>query len=362
MFDPEAFFKNFSKTVVYLDRARVFNLFCKVSERIGEFIRSDGYYQQIISDIQRVAKRAALFEFDTTSYQAVLDYASESLFETDLYYPPTMPFDPVFLLDPISLGIFFDCSDYGPVSEELTAEEQQFVLRSGDVLRQSIKSYVLRRGSFISFCSASQNEVLGWVLSVTQFALINPTPNSKTWSTIIGFPRVIYTVGDDFREVFDVDKASIERLQGDAFDSASQLYKATYTSITKDLCTAFEQLEYIDLPRHHIIEERRILTPREERQQQAGKKIPRYDMLNKYRLVTPESIRKIYKVDEAENAGERRAITPHGKRGYTRYLQSSRFVNKRWQRIRVRPSWVGNDTWDYGKLRYRVVKPITADQ
>lgn len=82
--------------------------------------------------------------------------------------------------------------------------------------------------------------------------------------------------------------------------------------------------------------------------------------------------RPVYRVLRARHVRERMGTSlpgasgtgvrrPHERRGHWRLLRAERFVNKRGQRVWVRPSWVGPVESRRGNRRYRVVLDIAKE-
>lgn len=123
------------------------------------------------------------------------------------------------------------------------------------------------------------------------------------------------------------------------FDSLSKMISGPIIGI----------LEYIDLPRAHLIEER----PRKEREP-GSKKIPRPADRPRMILIAPEDVTTVYSHSKSESE-KLRSMRPHARRGYSKLLLHERYKEKRGQRIRVRPCWVGPGEWENNGKRYRII-------
>jgi len=348
-------------------QTQMYNTFCKLAETFDpQTLDPNREFHELLLDLRRLATEGAVFTFDQQDYTTALASAVEDLGPADWFYPPAMPFQTTLLLDPFSIVGFSQVQDYVAGVEGLNTEEVS-ALQHGFPEQLENTNFVLRRGVVTSFTAAnSKDGMSGAYLAVADFTILTPTADSKFWKMILSFPRMlVFELGSFDKPKIDITPSEYDRIKHLPVQETDlgAIYLNLYRTLSRELSTGLEQLAYIDLPRHHVIQERPIQSPRDIRRQTAGVKLPRYDRIPKYRLIEPEKIRTIYVQPEtASTETTRRTVTPHGRRGYTRYLQSARFVNKRWQRIRIRPTWYGSDTWEFNKLRYRVIRPSAESE
>jgi hypothetical protein len=340
-----------------------YNNFCRVVERLrtGEAVKLG---PDIPEAIYQSLKQAAVFEFEAQEYTAALTYAREQMPDAELHFPPAMPFDPCLLVDDISCTLLHAVEDFELGKEEpdpQTREEIMKLVPEG----AEYTPYVLRRGFLVTFCYSYSDVVgcAGWVISYVAFFQLNPVPGRRNWSVVYSSPLIVTGFTEKDSEITVITSGDV--VGGKLPREYVQVYDATCHQMEQHIQTSFEQLAYIDLPRHHVVREERILTPRQQRQRATDRHLPRHSEVTKYRLVVPEAIRNIYLSNSAEGPEAERHTVPHGRRGYTRYLTSPRYKNKQWHRIKVRPTWIGSEQWEFGKLRYRVIRreeDLTATQ
>lgn len=330
-----------------------YNSFCRVLELLRRN-SLDGPAGAIVAEIYAQAKQMAVFEFAAKQYQDALAYARDERPGIELFYPPTMPFDTCLLVDDISCALFYDAQDFD-IGTHMADAHDSLALKGEVPPGSAYEPWLLRSGKVVSFFS-SFSEAAGvsvWVLTVSDFSFLAPIPGKNKWTIAYSQPWVL----SGFSNTEDITVRPPGYTEGKNPDRLdSRIYDTGYKHMEQAINTGLEQLSYIDLPRHHVVREERQLTARQQRQLAGGTHLPRHTEVVKYRVVAPEAVRTLYPGDGEGAVGPRTQV-PHGRRGYTRYLSDARFTNKRWTRIKVKPSWVGAEEWEYNKLRYRVIRP-----
>jgi hypothetical protein len=115
------------------------------------------------------------------------------------------------------------------------------------------------------------------------------------------------------------------------------------------LSMTLDQCLYIDLPKHHIVME----APRSFDQNAKRPKIPRSTERPRVRLVEPEAVQRIYPHQPGEKTG--RTVTPHARRGHTKFLTHPRYKEAQGRRVVIRPTWVGDPEWEFKGVKYKVI-------
>lgn len=124
----------------------------------------------------------------------------------------------------------------------------------------------------------------------------------------------------------------------------------------ENVLSALQEVMWINDPDHFVLEE----IPEEaikKRERSGSKKrrdrVPRTYERPRYTIMRPHNIRKRMGLPEPEACGTKRR--PHERRAHLRTLRSSKFVNKKGQRITVKATWVGPKENTVGGKRYRVI-------
>lgn len=300
-------------------------------------------------------KKAAVFEFDATEYKEVLEEAKKEIPDGCALFP-VMPFERVVLIDDFSLVFLYDVVDHAPETEAVPPEEwRRITAGQEETIPEGYTPWVLREGKCAVY-EFSHSEELGSdaaYLSLSAFSALTPTAAERSWTMTQSPPAVAALYEGVGFKFF----SGTTPVPGVPPDVAGAVYQAIFKSHAAALGTAHDQMAYIDLPRHYVIEERPILSPKQERQAQRDIILPRYDTVPKYRLITPEAIRTVYRGDdEGLDTTLSRLVSPHGRRGYRKFLSSDRFKNKKGTHVTVRPTWVGSEEWEYNRLRYKVIR------
>lgn len=120
--------------------------------------------------------------------------------------------------------------------------------------------------------------------------------------------------------------------------------------------TFLDELHYIDLPRHYIVEStpRHVTENPEKFKKREAKRVSRFQDRPHWLIMDPEEIRRTWPSGPSRG-GTHAAPIPHFRRGHEKLLTGDRWTNKRGQIVRVRPTWVGDREWNHGAVRYRVV-------
>lgn len=120
--------------------------------------------------------------------------------------------------------------------------------------------------------------------------------------------------------------------------------------------TFLDELHYIDLPRHYIIERtpRHVANNPEKFKKREAKRIARIQDRSRWVVMDPEDIRRVWP-SGVPKGGHHAPPVPHFRRGHEKLLAGDRWTLKRGQVIRVRPSWVGGREWDDGAAKYKVI-------
>jgi hypothetical protein len=120
--------------------------------------------------------------------------------------------------------------------------------------------------------------------------------------------------------------------------------------------TFLDELHYIDLPRHYIVEStpRHVVKNPEKFAKREDKRVTRFQDRPHWVIMDPEDIRRTWPSGPSKG-GTHAPPIPHFRRGHEKLLTGERWTNKRGQIVRVRPSWVGDREWDHGAMRYRVI-------
>ena len=152
---------------------------------------------------------------------------------------------------------------------------------------------------------------------------------------------------------FDAQPEVRTVLKMESVEKAAALYNALRSDFYHSVMTALDELYYIDLPRHHLVVE----TPKAYKPNTKTRpKITRAGDRPRVRIIDPEKVKQIRpEVNARDGTHKARTVAPHMRRGHTKHLTAEHWKAKRWQTVRVRPSWVGPEDWEEGRFHYRVV-------
>lgn len=280
----------------------------------------------LVKAMRNAAANAACIEFDKSLHQAAMD-AVKNADKMDLFLPPVQPFDDVILYDNRGAVLFYDAVDY-----EVGDKETKVALHM-DGGKEMATVPLLRHVNIAAYvCAGPGVELLGYGRIGLTAAVSQQRARGLGWNVL------------QMRGVHRESGRSERRVShGESGDRVTEAFISDVISAAQ---CALDQMYYIDLPRHHLVVE----TPERVRDPAKSKKIPRAHERPRVRVITPEEVRTVY-----PSLGGSSHVVPHARRGFTKYLTSEKWKAKRWQRIRVRPTWVGPEEWKVGGLRYRVV-------
>jgi hypothetical protein len=254
-----------------------------------------------------------------------------------------MPFDEVVLYDQHGAVFMFEAVDH----EEGVRQAYTDIPDPAMGGTHRITESVLREVTVVAVgCDGPTDTSPGsWWLAIGRAGITAPVRDSKgrgmTWSDV--------AVATAFK--FD-GKPEIRSTLSMTDKQSAPLANALRADFYHSVMTALDEMYYIDLPRHHLVVE----TPRSfSPDAKERPKIPRITDRPRVRIIRPEHVAKVRPASAMDGTLTKGVKTPHPRRGYTRYLTSDKWVAKRWQRIRIRPTWVGPEEWDLGKFQYRVV-------
>lgn len=299
--------------------------------RVVEEMRDQG-----LPDLFNSLQAAPVFEFDGQTVEHITNHLMKMPAE-ELARPPLMPFPEVVLVNDYSIVMFANAKDY-EIGENMVDSVFHDEATGCDVTKR-----------------VSLLRSVGTVVFST-FPTYDNFPNGF-WNLTFG--RCKMSGIEESRRLFAMEELTF--LTG-SMDSAKPLKMSSTLDgkrgkddvMVKQFgdCagSAMAQLHYIDLPRHHLI----MQEPANRRERSKEKKIPRLRERPTVRLIEPEKVSKIYPRREGGVSGNVERC-PHPRRGYTRYLQSEHWKNRRWERIRIRPTWIGEREWTAGAYRFKVV-------
>lgn len=342
------------KRMIPVDPDKAFARMCKAVEHELEFAKgtpSAAQWQRV----KDAMNRAALIRFDREDYQAALA-AVTSAERIDLYLPPMMPFEEVVLYDQHGCVLMFDSKDHE------TGERQTYRNELDESTGETKKVFepLLREVTVLAFgCDGECDyapptettpEVTAnrgsWWMGLGRIGITAPCSDGKgrgmTWSGV--------AMALSFE--FDGEPAVRTVVQMDNTEKAAALYNALRSDFYHAVGTALDELYYIDLPRHHLVVE----TPRSHRADAKRAKIVRAHERPRVRIIDPEKVASVFpNTTSSDGTTGKAARQSHPRRGFTKHLTSEKWKAKRWQRIRVRPTWVGPEEWEVGKFMYKVV-------
>jgi len=341
--------------MVPVDPDKAFSRMCRAVERELEHSRGTPAAPQWEA-IKAALNRAAIIRFDRADYASALE-AVTTAERVDLWLPPMMPFDDVVLYDQHGGVLMFDSKDFENGERQTYRDDVD--LSTGESRR--IYEPLLREVTVLAFgCDGACDHVPAteiapavaasagsWWMGLARVGITAPCPEGRgrgmTWSGV--------AVSLAFS--FDADPVVRTVVQMTSTEKAAALYNALRSDFYHSVCTALDELYYIDLPRHHLVVE----TPRAHRPDAKRAKIVRAQERPRVRIIDPSRVAVICPPTlSADGTGTGKAARQaHPRRGFTKHLISEKWKAKRWQRIRVRPTWVGPEAWELGKFQYRVV-------
>jgi hypothetical protein len=311
---------------ITLPPEKTFSQFCRVVEALRD---------QGMPDLFDALQGAPVFEFDASTATYIKKFAASAP-KAELARPPVMPFPEVVLIDPEGIVLFANARDF-EIGENMV---DSVFYDEGTGCERNAKVSLLRS------------------VGATIFTTIAPNQNFPIGGWSMTFGRCSISGMEDDHRLFAID--SLSCLFGymesatpiRVYDTSEKerITKLSERDFGNGVGAALDQLHYIDLPRHHLI----MQEPTNRRERSKEKKVPRLRERPTVRLIEPEKVAKIYPRREGGEAGGTERC-PHARRGYTRYLTSEHWKNRRWERIRVRPTWIGEREWTVGAYRFKVV-------
>jgi hypothetical protein len=180
----------------------------------------------------------------------------------------------------------------------------------------------------------------------------------------IGIFAEVFTAAGCCRSNLRLDRKfrSVGKMPQPSEDDMQEFRKA----LAQHPMAALEQLQYVDLPAHYVVEERPDSVPA-DRPEQAGseKKAARYDRRERWVIMDPEEIcvRMTNRSDKPA-VGTHASPLPHLRRSHSRTLRSDRYKFRKGEVINVRPTWVGDREWAQrdGRMQYRVISRLGANE
>jgi hypothetical protein len=121
----------------------------------------------------------------------------------------------------------------------------------------------------------------------------------------------------------------------------------------EDVCTALDEVIYLNTPSRYILEERPVQPTPEERQAKWRRRILRSDERARYVLLTPGEIKRKYFPNEDPERGSRKS--PHWRRAHYKHLTSDFYVNKKGSTVLIPATWIGEEQVQRGNRMYRVL-------
>lgn len=128
--------------------------------------------------------------------------------------------------------------------------------------------------------------------------------------------------------------------------------------------SALDQLRFVDMPSHYVVEERpeHVSASRGQEGKQP-KKVPRYPDRERWCILDPEEVRVHFTHrSDAAAVGSHASPTPHLRRSHIRTLRSDRYKFRKGETLNIRPTWVGERAWANGRMRYSVVSRPGAEE
>lgn len=345
MADPEQ-----QKQMVPVEPDRAFARMCRAVEREVEHFKGTPAGDRWVH-VQGALTRAALIRFDRADYEAAL-LEVKAADRADLYLPPMMPFDDVVLYDQHGCVFMFEAQDFDVGERYAYRDEVDPALGGGERIQEPL----LRSVSVLAFgCDGpstfseavpgSKDSSGSWWLGIGRCGITAPCKDGHgrgmTWSGIAMALSFAFEQDPSIRTVVSMEST----------EKVAALYNALRSDFYHAVGTALDELYYIDLPRHHLVVE----TPCNHRRRDNPAKIPRAHDRPRVRVIDPGKVSAVYPDTRSEDGTASRRQSSHPRRGFTKHLTSEKWKAKRWQRIRVRPTWVGPEEWAFGKFQYKVV-------
>lgn len=333
------------------DVESVFNAFCSCIDVVDANLATSHRNVKKFSAKELLTK-AALFTFEASTCDRVFTLARERGNSVPVSETP-LPFDNVVLAD--NLGVVH--------IHDMTETDDDVVLRRMDVMvylrhLHTADGWIAMTTGVDYINAAKVNETGADIFS------IDPRSNRDTNILRLSGPLVVvagecagrrvtaHALPDNIRPATREDELPANPTSADV---AAFMLRDFITSVT----SAMEQLYYVNLPRHHVIEQcpHHVIKNAERIARQAKTKVPRFGDRVRYILVEPERVAQIRPAKTADAEGTHASPVPHMRAGYSKVLRAERFKKKRWAVVHVRPTWVGDEEWDHGNVRFRVIAP-----
>lgn len=327
---------------------KVYNRFCSVVDATDAFSTAAGQPYTLRGDIAR----AALFTFEEPTNNRVFELAKQRG-NTAPLEEVVLPFDKVILAD-----------DIGVVYLHLLGEADEGAM--------------LRRFSAVVYLKHLHTDDTHWMMIASTLTHINTKaldpdvakdgficidPRAQDSVHLLNMADPVITVINDggtiltktLPKVVPAQRGAQVPAEPSELDVASFVLRDFVTSVT----SAIEQLWYINQPMHQVIEAvpHHVINNAEKAERQAKVKTPRFADRPRYILVEPEKVHEIRPKAGGDAGGTHASPAPHLRRGYSKVLRAARFKKRRWAVVHVRPTWVGDEEWDNGKVRFRVIAP-----
>jgi hypothetical protein len=306
----------------------MWNRFARVVESECAAMRELSPESARVADrIWDAACKAPVVYFDAALYRVAMD-AVRKAEAIDRFLPPAMPFDSVALVDSMGVVLLLDATDYER-GERVTTANCNGVESSVSVLRRCF--------AVVFLC----NPESGWTFGLGHVEIVEPDARGNRQMATLNLAVSMCWNHEG-------NEAAVRTALSAMPPDIAERYRSDYAL---SIHTALDELYYVDLPRHHVVMEE----PVNARRRANSPKVPRAQDRARVRLIDPEAVRRVYPHQPGAGDSGPRTVVPHARRGFTKYLRSERYKDKRWTRIRIRPTWVGPQEWIAGKYQYRVV-------
>jgi hypothetical protein len=328
---------------------RVFNAFASCVDAVDTMAKERGRDEVVF--LREELAKTALFTFEKSTCDRVFALAKERGTAVPMN-EVQLPFDRVALAD-----------DLGVVHIHLNGETDD-----GAVLRRmSVVVYLhhLNKGAQWMMITGVVDYVNGLQLDPAEVRektiSIDPRTEGDT-NNIIRLHGSLTAIMGDGKHTVVRRLADVLPAMRDAEIPENADENTVTAFITRDfissLSSAIEQLYYVNQPRHHVVEltPHHIVKNADKYNRQSKVKAARFADRIRYLLVEPEKVHEI-RPPSASSGGTHASPVPHLRAGYTKILRAARFKKRRWAVVHVRPTWVGDEEWDNGKVRYRVIAP-----
>jgi hypothetical protein len=117
-------------------------------------------------------------------------------------------------------------------------------------------------------------------------------------------------------------------------------------------CVVLDALAAIQYSTGYLVQERRHSPPSKQECKTARLKPWLREDLPRFVILRPGELRPL---KGAPLGGSHSSPLPHRRRGHWALLSAERYVNKRGQRVWVRPAWIGDREWVLDGRQYKVV-------